>query len=180
MTFDSKHFQAHLYFVTATVIGWKHLFVEQSYAEIVLGCLDWMRKEGRMIHFAFVLMPSHVHTLIRPEGRTIGAVLDNFGSYTAHAILKQLRRDGRNDHLAFFHEQRRDRRHRHSIWQDIQAKNVFSSGFLREKLEYIHNNPINKQWQLVEQRADYRYSSACFYDRGEKPIIEVDDVRRYF
>ena len=44
-------------------------------------------------------------------------------------------------------------------------------------MEYIHQNPIAKNWNLVSDRADYPYSSACFYDRDEIPIIEVDDVR---
>jgi len=179
MTFDSRYDPAHLYFVTATVCGWKHLFIEPVYADIVLGSLDWLRREGRMTHFAFVLMPSHLHTIVKPDGRAIGDLLDNFGSYTAHAILKQLRHDKRTDLLRFFHEQRRDQRHQHSIWQDIQAKNVYSAEFLREKLEYIHNNPTNKEWRLVKERADYRYSSACFYDRGETPVIDIDNVRQW-
>lgn len=179
MTFDSRHDLTHLYFVTATVCGWKHLFADPTYADIVLGSLDWSRREGRMALFAFVLMPSHLHAIVKPEDRTIGDLLQNFGSYTAHRILKQLRHDGRTDLLQFFHEQRRDQRHQHSIWQDIQAKNVYSVEFLREKLEYIHNNPIDKQWRLAKTRAEYRFSSACFCDLGELPIVEVNDVRQW-
>jgi len=44
-------------------------------------------------------------------------------------------------------------------------------------MEYIHQNPVAKQWQLTAERADYPYSSACFYDRDKTPMIEVDDVR---
>ena len=50
-------------------------------------------------------------------------------------------------------------------------------GKVLQKMEYTHNNPVDKQWHLVDDRADYLYSSACFYDRGVKPVIEVDDVR---
>jgi len=179
MTFDSHHDVTHLYFVTATICGWKRLFAEPAYANIVLDSLAWMRRNRRMALFAFVLMPSHLHTIVKPENHAIGAVTHDFGSFTAHEILKQLRRDGRTDLLEFFREQRRDPRHAHSIWQDIQAKNVYSPSFLREKLEYIHNNPIAKPWSLVRDRADYRYSSACYYDRGVMPIIEIDDVSEW-
>jgi len=179
MTFDSRHDPTHLYFVTATICGWKHLFAEPVYADIVLDSLDWLRREGRMVIFAFVLMPSHLHTILKPERRAISSILSNFGSYTAHALLKQLRHDERTDLLQFFHEQRRDQRHQHSIWQDIQAKNVYSMQFLLQKLEYIHNNPIAKEWSLVKERTDYLYSSACFYDRGTTPKIEVEDVRQW-
>ena len=122
-------------------------------------------------------MPSHLHAIIRPQERSIGKLLDEFGSYTAHAILHQLQNDEEKELLAFFSTQRRDRRHHHSLWQDIQAKNIFSTKFLLQKVEYIYNNPVDKDWKLVDDRADYQYSSACYYDRDAKPIIEIDDMR---
>jgi len=180
MTFDSINDDAYLYFITATTCGWKQLFVEPAYANIVIGSLDWMHREGRMALYAYVLMPSHLHMIVKPHDYPIGTLLQSFGSYTAHAILKQLRDDSRDDLLKFFHQQRRDPRHQHSIWQDIQAKNIYSKEFLSQKLEYIHNNPLAKDWQLVTERADYKYSSAGFYDRGTTPVIPVDDLREWF
>ena len=82
-------------------------------------------------------------------------------SFIAHAILNQLREDRKKDLIEFFHQQKRDVRHQHSIWHDIQAKNVYSSEFLYQKMEYIHSNPVSKDWQLVEDRAQYKYSRAC-------------------
>jgi putative transposase len=76
--------------------------------------------------------------------------------------------------------QRCDRRHHYRIWQDIQAKNVFPTKYLNQKIEYIHNNPVDKDWKLVDDRAGYQYSSACFYDREISPIIEIDDIREYY
>ncbi|MEW6718350.1 MAG: hypothetical protein AB1345_12735 [Chloroflexota bacterium] len=46
-------------------------------------------------------------------------------------------------------------------------------------MEYIHSNPVSKRWILVDDRADYLYSSACFYDRDETPVIPIDDVREF-
>jgi len=50
---------------------------------------------------------------------------------------------------------------------------------LWEKLEYIHNNPVAKELRLVDDRADYQFSSACYYDRGIKPILAIDDDRDF-
>jgi REP element-mobilizing transposase RayT len=179
MTFSSINHDTNLYFITASICGWKHLFVESTYADIVLRSLVWLRREQRMSLFAYVLMPSHLHAIVKPTGRTIGELLQNFGSYTAHAILKQLRCDSRHDLLQFFHEQRRYGHIQHSIWQDIQAKNIFSRQVLVQKLEYIHNNPVDKDWHLVDERADYTNSSACFYDKGIQSVVAVDDVREW-
>jgi putative transposase len=177
MTFDSWNVPGHLYFITASICGWKHLFVETTCAEIVLASLTWLRKENRTKLYAFVFMPSHLHAILRPVDRPIGDLLQNFASFTAHAILNQLQSDHRQDLLEFFHEQRRDQRHEHSIWQDVQAKNIYSEKFFTQKLEYIHQNPVSKEWNSVKDRSDYKYSSACYYDNGQRPIIDIDDFR---
>jgi hypothetical protein len=35
-----------------------------------------------------------------------------------------------------------------------------------QKLNYIHNNPLQPKWLLASQAEDYRYSSAHFYHTG--------------
>lgn len=179
MPVKPRHDPFHLYFVTATLLGWKHLFIESHYAEIILQSLDWHRREGRWALYTFVVMPTHLHCIVRPLGQqTISTVLQSFGSYTSHSILDQLRQDERMGLLAFFAQrQDRDASKHHQIWQPIETKNVFSVGFLRQKVEYVHSNPVAKGWHLVDDRADYCYSSACFYDRGDLPVVEVDDIR---
>jgi putative transposase len=182
MAFELHHDPTHLYFITATILGWKRIFLQPTYAPIVLDSLDWHRRNDRWMLYSYVLMPSHLHAIVKPQGdQSISGVLQSFGSFTAHAILDRLRSEGRSDWLASFaRRQEQDAGKRHQIWQPIQAKNVYSIAFLREKVEYIHNNPVAKEWRLVEDRADYAYSSACFYDRGLVPVVEVDDVREWF
>jgi REP element-mobilizing transposase RayT len=179
MTYPSLNHPQHLYFVTATICGWKRLFNDPAYAQIVLNSLQWMRQDKRIFLFVFVLMPSHLHAILKPRALAVGDVLQQFGSYTAHVILKRLRQDNRQALIEFFHEQRRKQGDQHSIWQDIQAQNIFTIEFLEQKMEYIHSNPVRKEWKLLEDRADYLYSSACDYDRGGKPVIEVDDVSEW-
>ena len=147
--------------------------------QIVLDSLVWLQNEKRILLCAFVIMPSHLHLILKPEGKTIGEVAQDFGSYTAHIILHKLREDKRDDLLKFFHEQKRDTRHEHSIWQDIQAKNIYSSEFLFQKIEYIHSNPVSKDWKLASESAEYKYSSACFYDKGIPPIIPITDINEW-
>jgi REP element-mobilizing transposase RayT len=141
--------------------------------------LAWLQQQKRIILFAFVLMPSHFHAILKPERDSIGEILQQFGSFTAHEVLKKLRTDHDEGLLEVFHGKSRDSRHEHSIWQDIQAKNVFSVDFLWQKIEYIHQNPLAKEWELAEDRADYPYSSAGYYDYGRKPVIEITDINEW-
>jgi REP-associated tyrosine transposase len=179
MTFPSFHDPSHLFFITASLIEWKHLFSTPEYALIPLNSFAWLQQQKRILLFAFVIMPSHLHAIIKPENGTIAEILQQFGSFTAHEVLKKLRANHQTDLLNMFNRNRRDKRHQHSIWQDIQAKNIYSMDFLRQKFEYVHQNPVAKDWNLVKDRADYLYSSAGYYDCGRKPIIELTDINEW-
>ena len=176
MTFPSVDEPDHLYFMTATIVGWRSLFIEPIYSKLILDSLTWLRSNARMLLFAFVIMPNHVHTIVKPVNLMIGELTQIFGSFTAHAILKQLRLEGRSKLLSYFHNHRRDKRHNYSIWQDIQAENIYSEWFLHQKFEYLHNNPLHHKRYSDIERADYPLSSACYYDRGEDPVIQIDDI----
>ncbi len=181
MTFKPQHDLEHLFFITGSLVGWLDLFNRPEFAMIVLHSLDWHRRQKRFSLYVYVIMPTHFHAIIKPtDDQTITTDLQFLGSFTAHTILKELRSRRLIDELNCFAQHRQaDRTEHHQVWQPIQAMNVYSIDFLREKVEYIHNNPIAKKWALVENRADYRYSSACFYDRNVQPIIEVNDVREW-
>jgi hypothetical protein len=46
-------------------------------------------------------------------------------------------------------------------------------------MDYIHLNPCQPQWKLVEDPVDYIWSSARFYMADLSAIIPVDDVREF-
>jgi hypothetical protein len=51
--------------------------------------------------------------------------------------------------------------------------------FLQQKMEYIHQNPVAKDWKLARDRSDYPYSSAGHYDYGRQSIIEITDMNEW-
>ena len=179
MTFSSFHDPSHLYFITASIVEWKPLFITPEYTNIPLNSLAWMQEQKRILLFSFVIMPTHLHAIIKPESAPIGDTIQQFGSFTAHEIIKKLEANKQKDLLEIFHQNKRDPRHEHSIWQDIQAKNIYSMDFLWQKMEYVHQNPIAKDWKLAKDRADYVYSSAGYYDYGRKPVIPITDINEW-
>jgi len=52
--------------------------------------------------------------------------------------------------------------------------NVWSESKVREKLEYMHANPIAKK--LVEHPKDWPWSSWSFYANGEAGLVTIDPV----
>ncbi len=179
MTFRPLHISGHLYFVTGTVIRWLRLFNHFQYTKVILDSLDWHRKYYRMKLFAFVIMPNHLHWIPLPlNPYTINDNIRTFASYTAHEILSTAKENNHDYNLKAFGENAKTGKH-NRIWLDFQAKNIANERFLRQKLEYIHNNPTTKEWFSYKSRSRYKYSSACFYDEGKEPIIPIDDLNEY-
>lgn len=178
MRTNVKEFEKeHLFFVTSTVLNWINLFDKKRFAEIVIDSLKFIIEEQWINVYAFVLMPNHLHLIIRFLGNhTADQVFRDFHKYTAQQILKIMR----NEESALINKflvHKKDRKHQ--IWQrDPKFKNIYSAQFLLQKAEYIHNNPIQPQWQLVEKTEDYSYSSAAYYLK-EKPftLFKLTDLR---
>jgi putative transposase len=123
------------------------------------------------------VMPTHLHTIISPGSVGITEIIQTFGSYTAHTIVKELVKEHRGTELAIFKNAVVDKLNKYRIWQKLDSKPIFTEYVLRQELEYLHNNPTRKKWNLVEERAEYLNSSARFYDLGKPCKIEIDDVR---
>jgi hypothetical protein len=64
----------------------------------------------------------------------------------------------------------------HQFWkQDNRPKVIFSPDFARQKLNYIHQNPVKAGW--VRKAEDYLYSSAIDYHTGcNCGLLEIDFI----
>ena len=146
---------------------------------IVMDSLAWMRQNKIWKLYSFCLMPNHLHTIVQLlDDRPIEKVVGQFHSFTGHKIVEMLKLDGNSINAAFFQQRGLKKGDRNFlIWEDCLARNIETEQVLLESVEYIHNNPFNKKWHLVDERSDYDYSSACYYDLGKKPIVEIDDIQ---
>ncbi len=52
--------------------------------------------------------------------------------------------------------------------------NVYSAKKKREKLEYMHANPVKRG--LVKNPGAWMWSSFLFYERGEPGLVPIDPV----
>jgi putative transposase len=73
--------------------------------------------------------------------------------------------DTKDPHLASFRVGAKDREYqfweRNPLGIDLWTPDVFM-----QKLDYIHNNPLQDKWRLSACPEDYKYSSASFYETG--------------
>lgn len=163
------------YFVTLTVIKWLDIFISHDYNEIILESLKYCQHYKGLSIFAWVLMPDHMHMVVRADGEyTLSEILRDFKKYTTKRIIKQLKQEPENmmDYIPVnknvllneFEKAGRNlkRIKKYKFWQDgNHPKEIITNHFLNEKVNYIHMNPV--EGMLVSNPEDYLYSSARNY-----------------
>jgi putative transposase len=171
---------SHLYFITTRAAGSAHVFQRDVIKRIMIDSLNTGRILSQYDLFAFVVMPNHVHLIIRClNDWQVGDSVRELKKSTAGLILRQYEAEGNAEALTYFASAvKPGQKQSHAVWEDeYQAKDVVSPDFLRQKMEYIHNNPMQPHWNLVEHPEDYVWSSARFYLVGGRALIPLSDAR---
>ena len=160
------------YFLTCTIIEWLPVFTRKPYFEIVLDSLKYCRQEKGLKVFAYVIMDNHLHLVANGEG--LAATIKEFKSYTAQAIIQLATSEGKDWLLNQFkyYKAKHKKESQYQVWQEgFHPQLVSSEEMLRQKVEYIHANPVRAG--LVERAEDWLYSSARNY-LGEAGVLEID------
>ena len=150
-------------FYTATIQNWKQLLKEDEYKGIIIECLKFLVKEQRIELNAFVLMSNHVHIIWQPlQEYTLTQIQSSFMTQTAKVIKKKLAIEN-PEVLEQLRVNKYDRTYQ--IWKrEPLSVELFTEKAFLQKLEYIHENPVNAG--LVNFAEEYKYSSAKFYNDG--------------
>ena len=154
--------QRHIAFFTATILYWNKLLKPDKYKQIILESLRFLVKDKRVKVYGFVIMPNHIHLLWKMEEPHIREeVQRDFLKFTA----QQIRYDLQINHprvLEHFKVDAKDRQYQ--IWErNPLSVYCCSQAVAEQKLNYIHNNPVQEKWRLARLPEDYYYSSASFY-----------------
>jgi putative transposase len=124
----------------------------------------------------YVIMPDHLHMLANPLNLDISIIVGRIKGRAAVAILGWLRAEGHAASLAkLAFSGRRKLRQTHAVWmREFSAVDIWSRKFTRQKLHYIHMNPVRAG--LCDHPGEWRWSSYNAYlphEPGSVPI-EVD------
>lgn len=156
----------NVYFWTDTVKDWKCLLKQDKYKRLVINQLAELFERKLMVIYGFVIMPNHLHLIWEPIAKN-GKEMPHasFNKAVGHLIIKDLKQNHPNL-LPHYAVQERERKYR--VWQrDPLAVLMDSRQKLEQKLNYIHNNPLQERWNLVTSPEQYRWSSARFYEEGK-------------
>ncbi|MFA6909274.1 MAG: transposase [Patescibacteria group bacterium] len=93
----------HAYFVTTKVKNGTDVFVDHLYCNIIINNLKYYLKTRYFDLGGFVVMPNHVHFMIRPYGEySISEILRDFKKHTSKQIIQRLKQDKKINRSLFY------------------------------------------------------------------------------
>ncbi len=160
----TKYFD--IYFTTATIKDWFPLLENDLYKKYITDSLSYLVKEKSVFVYAFVIMPNHIHLIWQLRGETeLSKIQQRFLKFTAQQMkLHMLNND--LEILENFKSNRQDRKYQ--IWKDRPLSvELTHDNIVEQKMNYLHNNPIQEKWNLAKKPEDYEFSSFGFYVNGK-------------
>jgi REP element-mobilizing transposase RayT len=168
--------QTAMHYLTFQVVEWIDVFTRLAYRDIAINSLRFCQQNKGLQVFGYVIMSNHIHIIASsPEGK-LSDIIRDLKKFTSHSIIKQVieGNESRKDWILNrfqYNAQRHSRNEKYQMWtHENHPINVYSPEFAREKLDYIHNNPVRAG--IVRKPEEYVYSSASNYAEMES-ILDV-------
>ena len=159
------------HFLTCTIMEWLPLFIRPYIVDHLLNCWRYQQTHHDLKLYGFVILENHLHFVA--QAPDLSKCLSQFKSFTARQIIDDLQSKGADKALQRLRFSKRAHKQDrvYQLWQEgSHAEMVYSESVMRQKLEYIHNNPVKRGY--VDLPEQWRYSSARNY-AGMPGLIEV-------
>ena len=174
------HNKSGAYFVSFATVNWIDVFTRDVYLNILADSIDYCRKNKSMELYAYCFMPSHVHFIFRSSIDQPSELLRDFKKHTAKKVLNAIienPEESRKEWLLWMFERAGKKNSNTSKYQFWQHHNkpieLWSPDVLKQKLDYIHNNPVVSGF--VIDQVDWKYSSARNFQE-DHTVLEIDDI----
>ena len=168
--------QKELFFYTATIHHWKPLINDFNLQPVIIQSLSYLHKKECIKVYGFVIMPNHIHfiwELLQNNGKE--SPVASFMKFTAHEFQSRLERDSPNvlkQYRVDWHSRN------YNFWQPKADWFLLSQlSTIEQKLNYIHIDPMRGKSSLVNDPAEYYYSSCKFYEKGINDFEFLKDYR---
>ncbi|WYH51627.1 transposase [Teredinibacter turnerae] len=136
----------------------------------MLDSLRFLSREGLKI-YAWVILENHCHFVL--QSKALDRDIARLKSWTGKNLIQYLVENNIQqilEQLAFYKKAHKDDR-AYQFWQEgVHPELIQSEGMMRQKIEYIHQNPVKRGY--VDEATHWRYSSARDYS-GAAGLLEV-------
>ena len=130
--------------------------------------------------YAYCLMPNHVHLIFRSKSSDPSGLMRDLKGFTSKKMIKTIRNNSKESRREWMLKMFRQAGKKNSnvknyqFWQQHNHPiELWSSRVIKQKLNYIHRNPVKAG--LVNNPWDWKYSSARNYAEMDA-ILEIDDI----
>ncbi|MGI9166371.1 MAG: REP-associated tyrosine transposase [Pyrinomonadaceae bacterium] len=166
---SNQNLPGALHFVTGNVINRIPVCSQDSCCHGFFDILADLRDEWPCKLIAYVLMPDHIHLIVNPCDGDIKGFMGALKSRTAKRLV-EITADNR-----FVREFPDADGSAPQVWQEsFKAQPLWSAWMIWQKINYIHNNPVNAG--LVTSAKNYRWSSfRAFYLNSTEPLAIDQD-----
>jgi REP element-mobilizing transposase RayT len=164
-----------VYFITSTIVEWIPALADKDILDMMVRSLGFCRENKGLKLYAYVLLENHFHVIA--EAPNLGTVIQSFKRYTAGEIIRLAEASGKEWLINQFayHKARHKQSSQQQVWQEgFHPQLVQSDAMLRQKIEYIHNNPVRRGYVDVPEH--WRYSSARNYILDDYSVLGVDSI----
>lgn len=171
----SRNYKFHnpegVYFVSFAVVEWVDVFTRNEYKDIIVESLDFCQKNKGLEIFAWCVMSNHVHLIIRAkEGYILQDIMRDFKKFTSKKIISAIKENPQESRKEWLIN-KFIAKDGICFWgTDNHPIELWSNKVIDQKLEYLHNNPVDEG--LVFKPEQYVYSSAIDY-AGEKGLLDI-------
>ncbi|MDZ7718751.1 MAG: transposase [Balneolaceae bacterium] len=150
------------YFLTSSIIDGIPLFSIPEIAELILDGFQFLQESRDVDLYAYVIMENHIHFIASNDD--LPKKLKNFKSFAARRIIDFLENGNYYQLLKSIKRAKLQHKNqsKYQVWQEgFHPKQIITADMMVQKIEYIHNNPVNRGY--VDLPEHWRYSSARNY-----------------
>lgn len=174
------HNKEGLYFVSFATINWIDVFIRDYYSREITNSLDFCRINKGMEIYSWCIMPSHIHFIFRAKENNPSDLMRDFKTFTSKKIRKLIQnnpQESRKEWILWMMKRAGEKNSNVTDFQFWQQNNnpieLWSSYAINQKVDYIHNNPVEAGF--VSEPHYWKYSSAIDYSGG-KGLLEIDYI----
>ena len=169
------------YFISFATVNWVDVFTREIYFNILAESITYCRKNKGMEVYAYCIMSNHVHMVFRSMSGDPSGLLRDFKGFTSKELVKAIinnPKESRKENLLKIFTNAGTANcnvEKYQFWQqNNQPIELWSSDVIKQKVNYIHMNPVKAGF--VTKPTEWKYSSARNYE-GDQTVLEIDLIR---
>jgi REP element-mobilizing transposase RayT len=162
-----------VHFITTTIAGFVKVFNDKRSINIVIDCLRFYQDRGDLKLLAYVIMPNHIHLILKTKGKSVSEIMAGFKRFSSKQIQEYLIETNQTKLLSSLSNAAKHETVSTKVWKHrYDCMTIVSNDMLVQKVRYIHNNPVAAN--LVSDPINWPYSSVKSYLGFDGGLLEVD------